>query len=192
MQHMAAFFYPTLGPAADAFADALAFTNSDVFRALPGYQVMGSHYHTDVGRSLMAAGSVDSRMPDFEALRAAGINIAGPVDRPRDETQLEEQYWLFEGAKRHSDATFMVMPQMENSNLLGGHWDLLFGHPVAFAVAPFTSGMTCSANRSISSYCGLNWSRSRSRPLCSNAMTCSATCSGVPTRPLRRPRLDTE
>lgn len=132
MQHMAAFFYPTLGPAADAFADALAFTNSDVYRALPGYQVMGSHYHTDVGRSLMAAGSVDSRMPDFEALRAAGINIAGPVDRPRDETQLEEQYWLFEGAKRHSDATFMVIPQMENSNLLGGHWDLLFSHPVFY------------------------------------------------------------
>jgi hypothetical protein len=65
-------------------------------------------------------------------LRSAGIEIAGPVDRPRDATQLEEQRWLFEGARRHSDDEFLVMPQMENSNLLGGHWDLLFSHPVHY------------------------------------------------------------
>jgi hypothetical protein len=131
-QRMAAYFYPTLGEAPDALEDALAFTNGDVYRPLPGYQVMGSHYHTDVGRTLMASGSMDTRLPDFDALRAAGINIAGPVDRPREATQLEEQRWLFEGAERHSDDRFMVMPQMENSNLLGGHWDLLFSHPVYY------------------------------------------------------------
>jgi hypothetical protein len=131
-QHMAAYFYPTLGDAADAFTGALAFTNGDVYRPLDGYQVMGSHYHTDMGRSLMATGSVDSRLSDFEVLRSAGINIAGPVDRPRDVTQLEEQHWLFRGAERHSDETFMVLPEMENSNLLGGHWDLLFSHPVYY------------------------------------------------------------
>jgi len=131
-QHMAAYFYPTLGDSAAAFEAALAFTNGDVFRPLAGYQVMGSHYHTDLGRTLMATGSVDSRLSDFEVLRAAGINIAGPVDRPRDATQLEEQRWLFEGAERHSDETFMVLPEMENSNLLGGHWDLLFSHPVYY------------------------------------------------------------
>jgi hypothetical protein len=131
-QRMAAYFYPTLGDAGDAFDAALAFTNGDVFRELPGYQVMGSHYHTDVGRTLMASGSVDTRLPDFEVLRSAGIDIAGPVDRPRDATQLEELRWLFEGAARHSDETFVVMPQTENSNLLGGHWDLLFSHPVYY------------------------------------------------------------
>jgi hypothetical protein len=131
-QHMAAYFYPTLGDHTRALDGALAFTNADVYRPLDGYQVMGSHYHTDVGRSLMATGSVDSRLSDFEVLRSAGIDIAGPVDRPREATQLEEQHWLFEGAKRHSDDTFMVMPQMENSDLLGGHWDLLFSHPVYY------------------------------------------------------------
>jgi hypothetical protein len=45
---------------------------------------------------------------------------------------LEEQDWLFRGAERHSDETFMVLPEMENSNLLGGHWDLLFSHPVYY------------------------------------------------------------
>jgi hypothetical protein len=131
-QHMAAYFYPTLGDHTDAFEAALAFTNGDVYRPLAGYQVMGSHYHTDVGRSLLATGSIDSRLQDFEVLRSAGIDIAGPVDRPQEDSQLEEQLWLFEGAERHSDETFMVMPQMENSNLLGGHWDLLFSHPVHY------------------------------------------------------------
>ncbi|HET9948440.1 MAG TPA: hypothetical protein VFQ22_05940 [Longimicrobiales bacterium] len=131
-QHMAWFFLPVLGDHERAFAEALAFTNGDVFPDLPGYRVMGSHYHTDVGRTLMASGSVDTRLPDFEALRAAGIDIAGPVDRPRDDTQLEEQRWLFEGAARHSDETFVVMPEIENSTLLGGHWDLLFSHPVHY------------------------------------------------------------
>jgi hypothetical protein len=132
-QHMAGFFYATLGDRTDAFEAVLAFTNGDVYRSIPGYKVLGSHYHTDMGRKLLATGSVDSRLSDFEVLRSAGINIAGPVDRPRDPTQLEEQHWLFRGAERHSDDDFMVMPQMENTNLLGGHWDLLFSHPVYYA-----------------------------------------------------------
>ncbi|MCA9739362.1 MAG: hypothetical protein KC645_17185 [Gemmatimonadetes bacterium] len=131
-QHMAAYFLPVPGDGEAAFTAALAFTNGDVYPTLPGYKVLGSHYHTDVGRTLMASGSVDTRLPDFEALRAAGIDIAGPVDRPRDETQLEEQRWLFEGARRHSDDRFLVLPEMENSNLLGGHWDLFFSHPVHY------------------------------------------------------------
>jgi len=131
-QRMAAYFLPTLGDHTGAFEAALAFTNRDVYRPLDGYQVMGSHYHTDVGRTLMATGSLDSRLSDFEVLRSAGIDIAGPVERPREATQLEEQRWLFEGARRHSDDAFVVMPQMENSNLLGGHWDLLFSHPVYY------------------------------------------------------------
>jgi hypothetical protein len=86
-----------------------------------------------MGRDLMATGSVDSRLSDFEVVRAAGVNIAGPVDRPRNDTQLEELWWLFEGAKRHSDDEFMVLPELENTNLLGGHWDLFFSHPVFYA-----------------------------------------------------------
>jgi hypothetical protein len=132
VQRMAAYFYPALGDRSAAFDAALAFTRGDVYKALPGYQVMGSHYHTDLGRQLMASGSIDTRLSDFEVIRSAGINIAGPVDRPRADTHLEELHWLFEGSARHSDDTFMVMPQLENSTLLGGHWDLLFSHPVYY------------------------------------------------------------
>jgi len=131
-QHMAAYFLPALGDSEVALAESLRFTRGDVYKALPGYKVMGSHYHTNMGRELLDSGSLDTRLRDFEVLRAAGINIAGPVDRPQDATQLEELHWLFEGATRHSDSEFMVLPEMENSNLLGGHWDLLFSHPVYY------------------------------------------------------------
>jgi hypothetical protein len=132
-QHMAAYLYPTLGDAADAFDAALAFTNGDVYRPLPGYQVMGSHYHTNLGSQLIASGSIDTRLTDFEVLRSAGLDIVGPVDRPgAGDGRLEELHHLFEGAKRHSDDSFMVMAQLENSNLLGGHWDLLFSHQVYY------------------------------------------------------------
>ncbi len=131
-QQMVGYFLPSLSDSERTFDQALQFTHNDIYKALPGYKVMGSHYHTDMGRNLMATGSLDSRLRDFEVLRSAGINIAGPVDRPREETQLEEQHWLFEGALRHSDSDFMVLPEMENSNILGGHWDLLFSHPVYY------------------------------------------------------------
>lgn len=134
-QQMLAYFLPTLGDGNVALAAALQFTRNDVYKALPGYQVMGSHYHTNMGRELLDSGSLDTRLRDFEVLRSAGINIAGPVDRPQEASQLEELHWLFEGATRHSDSEFMVMPQMENSNLLGGHWDLLFSHPVYYVDA---------------------------------------------------------
>lgn len=135
LQKMAAYLFPSVGPPEGAREQVMAFTHEDVYPALTGYKVMGSHYHTNMGRELLNSGSLDTRLRDFEVLRSAGINIAGPVDRPNDPSQLEEQHWLFEGALRHSDQDFMVLPEMENSNLLGGHWDLLFSHPVYYVDA---------------------------------------------------------
>ena len=144
LQQMAGYFFPSAASVDSTRQQALAFTHGDVYKALDGFKVMGSHYHTNMGRELIDSGSLDTRLRDFEVLRSAGINIAGPVDRPADATQLEEQHWLFEGALRHSDQDFMVLPEMENSNLLGGHWDLLFSHPVYYvdARAPGTPLVT--------------------------------------------------
>lgn len=52
--------------------------------------------------------------------------------------------------------------------------------------------ITASANRSISSSCGLDCSSSKLTPAFSNSPTRSATVAGVPTKPERRPRFDTE
>lgn len=134
VQRMAAFFYPTLGTADGAFKSALAFTNNDQYRPLPGYKVMGAHYHTNLGERLLTAGNLDLRLPDFEVLRASGMDIVAPTDRPRDNananrTRLQVMQAYFQGAQKHSDDKFVVMPNFENGQYLGGHWDVLVSKP---------------------------------------------------------------
>jgi hypothetical protein len=60
------------------------------------------------------------------------------------------------------------------------------------AVATALGRMMVSAKRSISSSCGLHCSKSKSTPAASNSAMRSATCSGVPIKPERKPRLETE
>ena len=56
---------------------------------------------------------------------------AGGAARGRGADPLQIRYNSIEGAKRHSDATFLVMPSQEYyGSPLGGHTDLLFSHPV--------------------------------------------------------------
>ncbi len=132
-QHMVAYFYPVLGQAAGAFDGALAFTSNDRYPELPGYKVMANHFHTDLGERLLESGSLDTRLPDFEVLRSAGVQIAGITDRPRDRkdgpSRLDTMHAMYEGAARHSDDSFMVMPNIEASKFLGGHWDVLVSKP---------------------------------------------------------------
>lgn len=127
-QRMPVFFWVGGGDADAALASALAFTHGDRYRPLPGYQVMASHFHTDVGPTIAASRSLDTRLADFDAMKAAGINIFGPVDSPKP---LDVQAAAFEAARRSVDRDFVMMPEVEIfSNLLGGHTDVLLSHPV--------------------------------------------------------------
>ena len=129
-QRMAVYFHVGTGDAAAARNAALAFTRGDRFKALPGYQVMASHFHMDLGQRLLESGSLDTKLPDLEALKAAGITIVSPTDRPNGDDRLEVLAAYYEGARRHSDKNFLIMPNEEVSTLLGGHWDILFPKPV--------------------------------------------------------------
>jgi hypothetical protein len=133
-QHMSTYFYPVLGAEAGAFDGALAFTSKDRYPALPGYKVMANHFHTNLGERVLEAGNLDTRLPDFEVLRSAGVQIAGLADRPSDRPgtpgRLVTMNAMYEAAQRQSDDTFVVMPNLENSQILGGHWDLLNSKPV--------------------------------------------------------------
>lgn len=146
-QHMTMFIYPSTGLATSAFDAALAFTHGDRYKPLPGYQVMNHHYHMDLGQRLGEAGSLDGEIPDLVALKALGINIVSQIDSIHDganlstsaaasETSpLEIRYDSIEGANRHSDSTFLVLPSQEfYGSPLGGHTDLLFSHPVYWLV----------------------------------------------------------
>jgi hypothetical protein len=138
-QHMAVYFYVSADPAAATRAAVMAFTHSDHFKPLPGYQVMTHHYHMRFGIRL-AEGGPDAEIEDLQALKSVGINIVSPVDnvgtgggagnRPAADT-LKMIAASVEGARRHSDKDFLVMPDQEfYGSVLGGHTDLLFSHPV--------------------------------------------------------------
>jgi hypothetical protein len=139
-QRMAVYFYATADPARPTLDAVLAFTHGDRFKPLLGYQVMAHHYHMDLGERLEQAQSLDAEIPDLQAIKTIGINIAseissvfigrGPGARNRTDP-LKLIADSVEGARRHSDKNFVVMPDQEvYGSPLGGHTDLLFSHPV--------------------------------------------------------------
>jgi len=163
-QLMTMFIYPSANGAEESAKQVLAFTRGDRFAALPGYKVMTHHFHWDVDELVLQAGSPAPILPDIEALKSAGIDIASPVDsgayrpNPRfsapggltlgglvrgDYTQYERIAAAAETARLVSDENFVLMISQEVGNSpVGGHTDLLFSHPVYWDTAmpgqPFT------------------------------------------------------
>ena len=138
-QRMPVYFYASADAAQATLDPVLALTHGDRYKALPGYQVMNHHYHMDLGQRLLAAGSLDAEIPDLQALKSLGITIVSQIDsivegggRGAARTDpLAVTKASVDGALRHSDADFVVMPNQEYyGSPLGGHTDLLFSHPV--------------------------------------------------------------
>lgn len=126
-QQMPVFLYISSEAASAAVTSALAFTNGDRFRPLPGYKVMGSHYHVGMVPRLKHSGGMDNRLNDIEAIKAAGIDIFGVIDSARGLEGLAEYY---DAARRQSDKNFLIMPGRENTGVaLRGHHDLLLSKP---------------------------------------------------------------
>jgi hypothetical protein len=130
-QRMSVFLYISAEPAQTTAESALAFTRGDRFKALPGYQVMGTHYHTSITRRLRESGT----LPDLDAIKAAGINIFAPIDGSRDggSNRLKGLADYYDTARQLSDKNFLVMPNEEMTTgrpALGGHNDLLISKPV--------------------------------------------------------------
>jgi hypothetical protein len=134
-QQMPVFLYVS-GEAAPAAVDAaLTYTRGDHYKAIPGYQVMGSHYHVGMVPRLKESGSLDDRLNDVESMKAIGVNIYGIIDgvrgREEGEGYLAAQAEYYDAARRQSDKTFLVMPNKENTGIdIGGHHDLMVSKPV--------------------------------------------------------------
>ena len=137
-QRMPVYFYASADAAQAALDPVLALTHGDRYKPLPGYQVMNHHYHMDLGERLLAAG-LDAEVPDLQALKALGITIVSQIDSivagggrgAARISPLAVTKASVEGALRHSDTDFIVMPNQEYyGSPLGGHTDLLFSHPV--------------------------------------------------------------
>src|SRR4030095_2614364 len=73
-QRMAAYFYlsPKPGPATQEAV--MAVTHADRYKALPGFQVAVSHFHTAFHEQLQDAGSVDFQPPWIPTFRALAIH----------------------------------------------------------------------------------------------------------------------
>ena len=136
-QRLPVFLLVSPQPAESAIESALAFTNGDRFKPLPGYQVMGSHYHVGLVSRLQELGGFDNRLNDVEAMKGAGINIYGVIDgvrgRATGDAYLEGLASYYDAARRQSDKNFLVMPNKENTGIdIGGHHDLMVSKPVFY------------------------------------------------------------
>ena len=141
-QRMPVFFYVSPGSAEDAMEGALAFTRGDRFKPLPGYKVMGHHYHVGLVARLGEEGNFDQRLNDIGTMEAIGVDIysvidgaRGPGRHDKGELFLKDLANYYEAARRQSDTDFLVMPNDENSTggrppFLGGHYDILMSKPV--------------------------------------------------------------
>ncbi len=143
MQRMAVYFYLDSGNAQATQQAVMAFTHDDVYKPLPGYQVMVSHFHFHLNEELTDAGTIDHQPQWIPTFKALGINIAALCDfhadsHPTDtgKIRLDEQKVYFEGSARFSDRDFLIIPGEEPDATLGGHYMFLFPKPVYYTHAP--------------------------------------------------------
>ncbi|MGI9174976.1 MAG: hypothetical protein ACR2GR_06625, partial [Rhodothermales bacterium] len=141
-QRMPVFFYVSPDSGARAMEAALAFTHGDRFKPLPGYKVMGHHYHVGLVERLGEKGGFDQRLNDVATMKAIGMDIYSIIDGARGPGRhdkgalfLEDLANYYEAARRQSDTDFLVMPNDENSTggrppFVGGHYDILMSKPV--------------------------------------------------------------
>lgn len=136
-QHMAVYYYLSPDPASTARERVLAYTHGDRYKPLPGYQVTVSHFHTAIHEQLTDAGTMDLQPTWWPVFRALGINIAMMSDfhgdghlRDPGPLRFAEQEIYFDGCRRHSDRSFLIMPGEEPNANFGGHYTMVFPHPV--------------------------------------------------------------
>jgi len=141
-QRMPIFYHVTSGTGKQATDSALTFTRGDHFKPLPGYKVMGHHYHVGLVRRLKELGGFDQRINDIATMQGIGVDIfsiidgvRGPARHDRGEAFVDALNEYYEAARRQSDKDFLVMPNDENSTggrppFMGGHYDILIPGPV--------------------------------------------------------------
>jgi hypothetical protein len=136
-QRMPVYYYLSAADGQATQKSVLAFTHEDRYKAMPGYQIAVSHFHTHFNEQLTDAGTIDLQPTWLPVFRELGINIAMMSDfhgdsHPSDPGPLRfaEQKVYFEGCRRHSDRSFLIMPGEEPDATLGGHYTMVFPRPV--------------------------------------------------------------
>ncbi|MEX2262819.1 MAG: hypothetical protein WD696_12765 [Bryobacteraceae bacterium] len=136
-QRMAAYYYLSPEPPAATHETVMAFTHDDRYKAIPGFQVGVSHFHTAFHEQVLDAGGIDVQPPWIPTFRAMGINIAMMSDFHGDghakdpgALRLVDQKAYFDASRRHSDKDFLIVPGEEPNAYFGGHYTTVFPKPV--------------------------------------------------------------
>ncbi len=138
-QRMPVYFYLSPESGLATQQDVMAFTHDDVYKPMPGFKVLVSHFHFHLNEELTDQGSLDYRPAWVSVFRALGINIAILADfhsdsHPGDtgKIRLDEQKVYFQGSERLSDRNFLVIPGEEPDANFGGHYMFVFPQPLYF------------------------------------------------------------
>ncbi len=141
-QRLPVFYYISSENGHDAIEQTLRFTHGDRFKSIPGYKVMGHHYHVGLVQRLKDQGGLHQRLNDVGTMKAAGIDIfsvidgaRGPGRHDRGDAYLTDLDNYYQAAHAQSDKGFLLMPSDENSTggrkpILGGHYDILPSKPI--------------------------------------------------------------
>lgn len=139
MQRMPIYFYLSADDSRTTQQQVMAFTHDDIYKPLPGYKVLVSHFHFHFNEQLTDAGTMDQMPTWLPVFRDLGINIAILADfhsdsHPSDtgKLRLDEQKVYFDGCARFSDRDMLLIPGEEPDANFGGHYMFVFPRPLFF------------------------------------------------------------
>ncbi len=140
LQRMAIYLYLSPENSRSTQEHMMAFTHDDVFKPVPGFKVLVSHFHFHFNEQLQDSGTVDLQPTWLPTFRALGINIAILADfhgdgHPTDTGKLRfnDQKFYFDGCAHVSDRDFLCIPGEEPDANFGGHYLFVFPRPVYFS-----------------------------------------------------------
>jgi hypothetical protein len=135
-QEMSLFLLPGAGGSRATLENVLAFTHNDRYVHLDGFVTFEPHWHLAYTVQAMEKGR--DWVPPFKpAMQNVGIDSAMIMDfhgdgHPADLTGIRphelDQY--YKACRAQSDSHFLLIPSEEADIYLGGHWGLVFPHPV--------------------------------------------------------------
>jgi hypothetical protein len=135
-QEMSLFLLPEPEEASATLKHVLEFTHNDRFVHLDGFVTFEPHWHLAYTVQAMEHGL--NWVPPFKpAMKAIGIDSAMIMDfhgdgHPTDLTnvRLNEIDQYYKACRAQSDSSYLLIPGDEADIYLGGHWSLMFPHPV--------------------------------------------------------------
>lgn len=147
LQRMPVYFYLSPSDSRSTQQAVMAYTHDDVYKAMPGYKVLVSHFHFHFNEQLTDAGTIDEEPSWLPVFRDLGINLAILADfhgdgHPNDtgKVRLDEQKVYFQGCERFSDRDLLLIPGEEPDRNFGGHYMFMFPQPLFFTHAKDASG----------------------------------------------------